>query len=67
MIREEAIKYWAEEIIPAVFIAEKKLRPLLLNVLDVFKDDPTTAAEIYFSSIAEEIVSRTTDEELERL
>lgn len=67
MTREETIKHWAEDIIPAVFKAEKKLRPQLLKVLDEYKDDPTTAAEMYFRTIAEEIVSRTTDEELERL
>lgn len=67
MTREEAIKHWSEDIIPAVFKAEDKLRPQLLNVLDVFKDAPTTAAEIYCYTIAEEIVSNTTDEELEKL
>lgn len=67
MTREETIKHWAEDIIPAVFKAEDKLRPQLQKVLDEYKDDPTTAAEIYCHTIAEEIVSRTTDEELERL
>lgn len=67
MTREETIKHWAEDIIPAVFKAEDKLRPQLLKVLDEYKDDPTTAAEIYCHKIAEEIVSSTTDEELERL
>lgn len=67
MTREETIKHWAEDIIPVVFKAEDKLRPQLLKVLDEYKDDPTTAAEIYCNTIAEEIVSRTTDEELERL
>lgn len=67
MTREETIKHWAEDIIPVVFKAEDKLRTELLKVLDEYKDDPTTAVEIYCYKIAEEIVSRTTDEELERL
>lgn len=67
MTREEAIKHWAEDIIPVVFKAEDKLRQQLLKVLDEYKDDPTTALETYCHTIAKEIVSSTTDEELKRL
>lgn len=66
MTREEAIKRW-EEIIPAVFKAEDKLRPQLKQIFADHKDDPTTAAELYTSAIAEEIVSQITDEELSKL
>ena len=37
------------------------------EVLDKYKDDKEKAAEIYSRMIAEEIVSHTTDEELEKL
>ena len=67
MTREELITHWAEDIIPAVFKAEYKLRPQLKEVLEKYKDDPTTAAEIYTRMIAEEIVSHTTDEEIAKL
>jgi hypothetical protein len=66
MTREAAIKRW-EDIIPAVFKAEDKLRPQLQQILADHKDDPTTAAELYTRAIAEEIVSQTTDEELSKL
>ena len=65
MERQELIKHWAESIIPAVFRAEDKLRPQLKAVLKKYEDDPTTAAEVYARMIAEEIVSHTTDEEIE--
>lgn len=66
MTRQAAIKRW-EEIIPAVFKAEDKLRPRLKQILTDYRDDPTTAAELYTRAIAEEIVSQTTDEELSKL
>ena len=66
MTREEAIKRW-EEIIPTVFRAEKAIRPRLLEVLTEHEDDPTTGAELYIRLIAEEIVSKTTDEELQTM
>ena len=66
MQREEAIKRW-EAIIPTVFRAEKAIRPRLLEVLTEHEDDPTTGAELYIRLIAEEIVSKTTDEELQTM
>lgn len=66
MQREEAIKRW-ESIIPTVFRAEKAIRPRLLEVLTEHEDDPTTGAELYIRLIAEEIVSKTTDEELQTM
>ena len=65
MTREEAIKRW-EAIIPTVFRAEKAIRPRLLEVL-IEHDDPTTCAELYNRLIAEEIVSKTTDQELQTM
>ena len=64
MTREEAIKRW-EEIIPTVFRAEKAIRPKLLEV--IMENDPTTGAELYVRLIAEEIVSKTTDQELQTM
>ena len=66
MQREEAIKRW-EAIIPTVFRAEKAIRPRLLEVLTEHEDDPTTGAELYSRLIAEEIVSKTTDQELQTM
>lgn len=66
MTREDTIRHWAEDIIPAVFKAEDKLHPQLKQILAEYKDDPTTAAKLYSRSIAEEIVSHTTDEQLEQ-
>lgn len=66
MQREEAIKRW-EAIIPTVFRAEKAIRPRLLEVLTEHEDDPTTGAELYIRLIAEEIVSKTTDQELQTM
>lgn len=66
MQREEAIKRW-EAIIPTVFRAEKAIRPRLLEVLTEHEDDPTTGAELYIRLIAEEIVSKTTDKELQTM
>ena len=66
MTREEAIKRW-ESIIPTVFRAEQAIRPRLQAVLKEHEDDPTTGAELYISLIAEEIVSKTTDEELQTM
>lgn len=67
MTRKELIDHWAEDIIPAVFKAEDKLRDQLKTVLEKHKDDPTTAAELYTHLIAEEIASKLTDEEISRL
>jgi hypothetical protein len=39
----------------------------LKEVLEKYKDDKEKAAEIYSRMIAEEIVSHTSDEELEKL
>ena len=67
MTREEAIRYWATEIVPAVFKAEDKLHPQLQQILKDHEDDPTTAAELYAHTIATEILSHTTDEELAKI
>lgn len=67
MTRQEVIEHWANNVIPAVFRAEDKLREQLQQILADYKDDPTTAAELYAHAIAEEIVSKTTDEELSKL
>lgn len=67
MKREELIENWQRNIIPAVFKAEDKLRPQLKEVLDKYQDNKEKAAEIYTRMIAEEIVSHTSDEEIERL
>ena len=64
MTREEAIKRW-ESIIPTVFRAEQAIRPRLLEV--IMENDPTTGAELYIRLIAEEIVSKTTDQELQTM
>ena len=66
MKREEAIKRW-ESIIPTVFRAEQAIRPRLQAVLKEHEDDPTTGAEQYIRFIAEEIVSKTTDQELQTM
>ena len=50
-----------------MFRAEKAIRPRLLEVLTEHEDDPTTGAELYIRLIAEEIVSKTTDEELQTM
>ena len=66
MTREE----WIEEyrfVVISVFKAEDKLRPQLKEVLEKYKDDKEKAAEIYSRMIAEEIVSHTSDEEIEEL
>lgn len=66
MTREEWIEQYRFVVI-SVFKAEDKLRPQLKEVLEKYKDDPTTAAEIYSRMIAEEIVSHTTNEEIAKL
>ena len=66
MTREEAIKRW-EAIITTVFRAEQAIRPRLQSVLKEHEDDPTTGAELYIRLIAEEIVSKTTDQELQTM
>lgn len=65
MTREEIVKHWQGYIIPTVFKAEDKLRPQLKEVLEKHKDNKEKAAEIYSRMIAEEIVSYTSDEEIE--
>ena len=66
MTREELIEEYRFVVI-SVFKAEDKLRPQLKDVLEKYKDDKEKAAEIYSRMIAEEIVSHTTDEEIEKL
>jgi hypothetical protein len=66
MTREELIEEYRLVVI-SVFKAEDKLRQQLKEVLEKYKDDKEKAAEIYSRMIAEEIVSHTTDEELEQL
>ena len=66
MTREESIKRW-ETIIPTVFHAEKAIRPRLLEKIKNHEYDHTTGAELYIRLIAEEIVSETTDQELQTM
>ena len=66
MTREESIKRW-EAIIPTVFRAEQAIRPRLVSALKEHKLNPTTGAELYIRLIAEEIVSKTTDQELQTM
>ena len=66
MTREEAIKRW-EAIIQTVFRAEQAIRPRLLEMIKKHEFDHTTGAELYIRLIAEEIVSKTTDEELQTM
>ena len=61
MTREEAIQHWAEDVIPAVFQAEDKLRPQLKKIIADNNDDHERAAKLYCQAIAEEIVSHTPD------
>lgn len=64
MTREELIEEYRLVVI-SVFKAEDKLRQQLKEVLEKYKDDKEKAAEIYSRMIAEEIVSHTSDEEIE--
>lgn len=66
MTRETAIDRW-KAIIPAVFKAEDAIRPRLQAVLKEHVDDPTTGAELYVHLIATEIVSNTTDQQLQTM
>ena len=66
MTREEAIKQW-EAIIQTVFRAEKAIRQRLLEMLKEHKYDHTNGAELYIRIIAEEIVYKTTDQELQTM
>ena len=66
MTREEAIKRW-EAIIPTVFRAENAIRPRLLEMIKKHEYDHTTCVELYIRLIAEEIVSKTTDQELQTM
>ena len=63
MTREDYISRW-EEIIPAVFKAEDKLRDKLKGILEAYKNDKPAAMRLYVRLIAEEIVGGTTDDEL---
>ena len=66
MTRQEAINHWAEYVIPSVFKAEDKLRPQLKKIIADNKDDHERAAKLYCQAIATEIVSHTTDEQMEQ-
>lgn len=66
MTRKEAIKHWADDIIPAVFKAENELQDQLKKIIADNKDDHERAAKLYCQAIATEIVSHTTDEQLEQ-
>lgn len=56
------ISRW-EQLIPAVFQAEDNIRPRLQEILNS-EPDKEKAAQQYIRAIAEEIVSRTSDEQL---
>ncbi len=62
MTREQMISRW-EKIIPTVFRAEDTIRPRLQEIRNN-EPDKEKAAQQYFRAIAEEIVSRTSDEQL---
>ena len=62
MTREQMIARW-EELIPTVFRAEDNIRPRLQEIVRT-TPDKEQAAKQYIHAIAEEIVSRTTDEQL---
>lgn len=65
MTREKMIAHW-EQIIPTVFRAEDNIRPRLQEIVRT-TPDKEQAAQQYIRAIAEEIVSRTTDEQLAEL
>ena len=66
MSREEAIERWTG-ILPSVFKAEDKLRPQLQQLLKEHADNQAEGAKLYCRMIAEEIVSHTSDEEVDEL
>lgn len=65
MNREELIEHWAAGIIPAVFKAEDNIRPKLQQILDEHKEDKEKGAYLYCRAIAEEIVSKITNKQIE--
>ena len=67
MTREELIEHWATNVVPAVFKAEDKLHPQLKVMLEQHKDDKAEGAKLYCRMIAEEIVSKLTDEQIAEL
>lgn len=64
MTREELIEHWATDVVHAVFAAEDKLSPQLRVMLEQHKTDKDKGAELYCRMIAEEIVSKLTDEQI---
>ena len=62
MTRKEYTEHYAD-IVHTVFAAEEKLQPQLADELKAGKISPRK----YCLRIAEEILSKTSDEELERL
>lgn len=70
MTREQAIERWAE-IIPSVWKAEHNIRTRwqgrLAEVKFMSEDDAQALYAVYVSAVAEEIVGRTSDEQLKNL
>lgn len=70
MTREQAIKRWTE-IIPAVWRAELTLRQKWQGRLAEAKfmpaDKVRKLSEVYIRAVAEEIVSKTSDEQLKEM
>ena len=67
MTREELIEHWATDVVPAVFVAEDKLREKLHEILEANVNNKVHGAELYFRAIAVEIVSNLTDEQIAEL
>ncbi len=65
MTRDKMISRW-EDIIPTVFRAEDNIREQLQAIIAA-EPDKERAAKEYVHAIAVEIVSRTTDEQLEEM
>lgn len=70
MTRQEAIGHW-KDIAMAVFHAEDKLKdvwlPQLREAKHMSKEEREHIADRYLEAVATEIVSETTDKELEEL
>lgn len=70
MTRKEAIKKW-KDIVCSVFYAESKLfekwNPQLRDARNMNGQERAQMADRYLEAIATEIVSGTSDEELERM
>jgi hypothetical protein len=66
MTREETIKHWAEDIVPAVFKAEDKLRPKLKALLKDESIPSDERVERYKRMIAEDIVNQVPDSYFEQ-